>query len=104
MLAGKADEKNERRWTQSTFELFSMSSASSFAFRKTGRDNGNVHRAAAKDMQAEKAARPAAPCATYCYHALELPANYALCVQFVRAVVCMTKALSINSKWESSQF
>jgi hypothetical protein len=24
-------------------------------------DNGNVHRAAAKDMQAEKAARPAAP-------------------------------------------
>ncbi|WP_419193732.1 hypothetical protein, partial [Novipirellula herctigrandis] len=29
--------------------------------------NGNVHRAAAKDMQAEKAARPAAPCATYCY-------------------------------------
>ena len=32
-------------------------------------DNGNVHRAAAKDIQAEKAARPAAPCATYCYHA-----------------------------------
>ena len=31
--------------------------------------NVNVHRAAAKDMQAEKAARPAAPCATYCYHA-----------------------------------
>ena len=30
-------------------------------------DNVNVHRAAAKDMQAEKAARPAAPCATYCY-------------------------------------
>ena len=34
------------------------------------RDNGNVHRAAAKDMQAEKTARPAAPCATYCYRAL----------------------------------
>ena len=33
------------------------------------RDNGNVHRAAAKDLQAEKPARPAAPCATYCYHA-----------------------------------
>ena len=33
-------------------------------------DNVNVHRAAAKDMQAEKTARPAAPCATYCYHAL----------------------------------
>ena len=33
------------------------------------RDNGNDHRAAAKDLQAEKAARPAAPCATYCYHA-----------------------------------
>ena len=32
--------------------------------------NVNVHRAAAKDMQAEKAARPAAPCATYCYHAV----------------------------------
>ena len=31
------------------------------------RDNGNVHRAAAKILQAEKAARPAAPCATYCY-------------------------------------
>ena len=29
--------------------------------------NGNVHRAAAKDLQAEKPARPAAPCATYCY-------------------------------------
>ena len=35
-------------------------------------DNVNVHRAAAKDMQAEKAARPAAPCATYCYHAFSL--------------------------------
>ena len=34
------------------------------------RDNGNVHRAAANIMQAEKAARPAAPCATYCYHAV----------------------------------
>jgi hypothetical protein len=33
-------------------------------------DNGNVHRAAAKIMQAEKAARPAAPCATYCYRAV----------------------------------
>ena len=33
-------------------------------------DNVNVHRAAAKVLQAEKAARPAAPCATYCYHAL----------------------------------
>ena len=31
------------------------------------RDNVNVHRAAAKILQAEKAARPAAPCATYCY-------------------------------------
>ena len=36
----------------------------------TASDNGNVHRAAAKDMQAEKAARPAAPCATYCYVAV----------------------------------
>ena len=34
------------------------------------RDNGNDHRAAAKVMQAEKAARPAAPCASYCYPAL----------------------------------
>ena len=33
------------------------------------RDNGNDHRAAAKVMQAEKAARPAAPCASYCYPA-----------------------------------
>ena len=36
------------------------------------RDNGNVHRAAAKILQAEKAARPAAPCATYCYPASEV--------------------------------
>ena len=34
------------------------------------RDNVNVHRAAANDLQAEKAARPAAPCATYCYPAI----------------------------------
>ena len=34
------------------------------------RDNVNVHRAAAKIMQAGKAARPAAPCATYCYPAI----------------------------------
>ena len=33
-------------------------------------DNVNVHRAAANILQAEKAARPAAPCATYCYHAI----------------------------------
>ena len=32
-------------------------------------DNGNVHQAAAKILQAEKAARPAAPRATYCYRA-----------------------------------
>lgn len=37
----------------------------------SGRDNGNVHRAwaAANILQAEKAAWPAAPCATYCYSA-----------------------------------
>ena len=29
--------------------------------------NVNDHRAAAIDLQAEKAARPAAPCASYCY-------------------------------------
>ena len=33
-------------------------------------DNGSDHRAAAIDLQAEKAARPAAPCALYCYHAI----------------------------------
>ena len=33
------------------------------------RDNVNDHRAAAIDLQAEKPARPAAPCASYCYHA-----------------------------------
>ena len=33
-------------------------------------DNVNDHRAAAIDLQAEKAARPAAPCASYCYHAI----------------------------------
>ena len=34
------------------------------------RYNVNDHRAAAIDLQAEKAARPAAPCATYCYRAV----------------------------------
>jgi len=34
-----------------------------------GRDNVNDHRAAAIDLQAGKAARPAAPCASYCYPA-----------------------------------
>ena len=32
-------------------------------------DNVNDHRAAVIDLQAEKAARPADPCASYCYHA-----------------------------------
>ena len=32
--------------------------------------NVNDHRAAAIDLQAEKSARPAAPCASYCYPAL----------------------------------
>ena len=41
--------------------------------------NGNVHRAAAKVMQAEKAARPAAPCATYCYRAVTVDVES--CVQ-----------------------
>ena len=67
-------------------------------------DNVNVHRAAANDLQAERAARPAAPCATYCYHALELPANYPLCVRLVRAFVCVRELLSIKLKRESSQF
>ena len=52
--------------------------------RAPNRDNGNVHRAAAKDMQAEKAARPAAPCATYCYHAvlqLGQVSNSSLCLK-----------------------
>ena len=35
-------------------------------------DNGNDHRAAAIDLQAEKVARPAAPCASYCYVAFRL--------------------------------
>ena len=30
-------------------------------------DNGNDHRAAAIDLQAEKLTYPAAPCASYCY-------------------------------------
>ncbi|WP_238381193.1 hypothetical protein, partial [Mariniblastus fucicola] len=42
----------------------------SLHLRLLKRDNVNVHRAAAKDLQAEKAARPAAPCATYCYVAI----------------------------------
>ena len=35
-------------------------------------DNVNVHRAAANILQAEKAARPADPCATYCYPSIKL--------------------------------
>ena len=38
-------------------------------FNASEPDNGNDHRAAAIDLQAEKAARPAAPCASYCYPA-----------------------------------
>ena len=49
-------------------------------------DNGNVHRAAAKNMQAEKTARPAAPCATYCYRAL-CGSSIAVCLVSVRAFV-----------------
>ena len=49
-------------------------------------DNGNVHRAAAKDLQAEKTARPAAPCATYCYRAL-CETSIAVCLVSVRAFV-----------------
>ena len=41
-------------------------------------DNVNDHRAAAIDLQAEKAARPAAPCASYCYHACSVPLSAAL--------------------------
>ena len=41
-----------------------------FPILRLGHDNVNDHRAAAIDLQAEKAARPAAPCATYCYHAI----------------------------------
>ena len=40
-----------------------------FATVLVERDNSNDHRAAAKVLQAEKAARPAAPCASYCYAA-----------------------------------
>ena len=39
------------------------------------RYNVNDHRAAAIDMQAEKATRPAAPCASYCYRAVSWPAR-----------------------------
>ena len=44
----------------------------SFVLPLIKRDNGNDHRAAAKALQAEKAARPAAPCASYCYPAFAL--------------------------------
>ena len=45
-----------------------MSEPSFLHFLK--RDNVNDHRAAAIDLQAEKAARPVAPCASYCYPAV----------------------------------
>ena len=48
-----------------------------FGFNGFGADNVNVHRAAAK-LLFPKAARPAAPCATYCYHAIcGLPLGHA---------------------------
>ena len=42
------------------------------------RYNGNDHRAAAIDLQAEKAARPAAPCASYCYSSFDSRADVPL--------------------------
>ena len=51
-------------------------------------DNGNDHRAAAIDLQAEKAARPAAPCATYCYHAVCLYERFLTTLAVVVAIVC----------------
>ena len=51
-------------------------------------DNVNDHRAAAKVLQAEKAARPAAPCASYCYHAFIarhiVPANWIAEIAFCK--------------------
>ena len=47
--------------------LSSMSTAQSSSAIKP--DNGNDHRAAAIDLQARKATRPATPCASYCYPA-----------------------------------
>ena len=40
-------------------------------------DNVNDHRAAAIDLQAEKPARPAAPCASYCYPAVRYKPTHA---------------------------
>ena len=49
-------------------------------------DNGNDHRAAAIDLQAEKAARPAAPCASYCYLATDFRLSLApVCLSSWRA-------------------
>ena len=53
-------------------------------------DNVNDHRAAAIDLQAEKAARPAAPCASYCYATtgdiirLTIPSLHLACLGAVR--------------------
>ena len=51
-----------------------------------------------------KAARPAAPCATYCYHALVLRVNPCPVHAMTRATVCVKSSLSSSSKRESSQF
>ena len=42
------------------------------ADRNSFKFNVNDHRAAAIDLQAEKAVRPAAPCASYCYPAITM--------------------------------
>jgi len=49
------------------------------------RNNGNDHRAAAIDLQAEQAARPAAPCASYCYHAIA-ESRFDVGVTYVEAI------------------
>ena len=73
---GENDDLEESTFTFKFEEIKSSTkngrqtrAVASFSYQLVKRDNGNVHRAAAKDMQAEKAARPAAPCATYCYTA-----------------------------------
>ena len=49
------------------FQLIQDEFETSVILLKHKRDNVKDHRAAVIDLQAEKAARPAAPCASYCY-------------------------------------
>ena len=51
-----------------------------------------------------KAARAAAPCATYCYHAVRLRETGFTTLAVVRAIVCVGFLISTRLMWKTSRF